>query len=89
MIPTKAWGTGDPKELPLLLWLDLVWTHLEDAEIIYVMNSMIMQNNFMTAYDDIMMMMMMMMMIYNDEVYVCLSLFCLFCLPPAKLAIYI
>ena len=52
MIPTKAWGTGDPKELPLLLWLDLVWTHLEDAEITYVMNLMIMQKNFMITYDD-------------------------------------
>merc|ERR1712016_408613 len=27
--------------------------------------------------------------IYNDEVSVCLSRFCLFCLPPAKLTIYI
>ena len=52
MIPTKARGTGDPKELPLLLWLDLVWTHLEDAEITYVMNLMIMQKNFMITYDD-------------------------------------
>ena len=34
MIATKAGGTGDPKEFPLLLWLDLVWTHLEDTEII-------------------------------------------------------
>ena len=27
--------------------------------------------------------------IYNDEVCVCVSRFCLFCLPPAKLTIYI
>ena len=27
--------------------------------------------------------------VYNDEVSVCVSRFCLFCLPPAKLTIYI